>query len=341
MSENENTQSQNIQKLSNQLRSIEEVLTPNYQRDKNGKITKAVVKPYYTKQFVTIVGLKTTTSRFLPVSHEGYSIETFIDKVELLGKTRAEFIARKMKGIERRAHMAMFREMIEDNSNDGKNKRKFTEIFEEKFGRVCYIPDQLCITCWNCSLFGGLRAGESAAFSRIRYFDTYSIEGAETCIAMDGSEEGMGIGNQVYEDLQKQRGAETYHQYEYVKVGTHFPFIVIIENPTLLDVAGYLKTVEIADNHGYGKYSVNHGKFSTQILAISSGFPKFSVLDMLGWGTGGIDKLITKFSNGSVKFETNKGDPVSLFGDDIVAVKNELVSEFKAYCDSLKDMGSK
>lgn len=329
----------------NQLGTIDDILKPDYNKDKKGKITDAVVKPIYSKRFVTIVGLKTTTSRFLPVSHEGYSNETFIDKVELCDKPRAEFIARKLKGIERRAHMAMFRELLVDSYNNKKktdeNKVKnFQEIFKKKFGRECYIPDQLCIACWNCSLFGGLNTkANKGGFSRVRYFDTYSIEGAEDCIAMEGSEEGMGIGNQVYEDLQQQRGSETYHQYEYVKAGTHFPFITIIENPTLLDIAGYLKAVEIADNHGYGKYSANHGKFSTKFLAISTGFPKFSVLDMLKWGDIGIDDLTGKFNgtNNDVKFEVTSGDPISLFDD--AKIKDELKDEFNNYFNTLKTVG--
>ncbi|MGQ9555769.1 MAG: type I-D CRISPR-associated protein Csc2, partial [Anaerolineae bacterium] len=162
---------------------------------------RRVAQPIYTRQVVTIAGVKTVKTRFLPVSHEGHGIETYVDKLELLGKIRAEFISRKLKGIERRAHMSLFREMIEQRTEKG-----WEEYFQAHFDKRCIIPDNLCIACWNCSLFGGLEAGKGATFSRIRYFDTYSVEDAGDCIAMEGSEEGMGIGNQVYEDVNKARG---------------------------------------------------------------------------------------------------------------------------------------
>ena len=238
-----------------------DVLVPRVVNKRN---KRRVAQPVYTRRVVTIAGVKTVKTRFLPVSHEGHGIETYVDKLELLGKTRAEFISRKLKGIERRAHMSLFRELVEQKSGNS-----WAEYFDAHFPKRCIIPDNLCITCWNCSLFGALDAqGQVATFSRVRYFDTYSIEDAADCIAMEGTEEGMGIGNQVYEDLvadetgkERRRGPETYHLYEYVKAGTHFPFITIIESPTLLDVAGYLHAVRRADAHGYGKYSANHGKF--------------------------------------------------------------------------------
>lgn len=112
----------------------------------------------------------------------------------------------------------------------------------------------------------------------------------------------MGIGNQVYEDVNKGRGAETYHLYEYVKAGTRFPFITIIESPTLLDVAGYLHTVRRADEHGYGKYSANHGKFDTEFLVVATGYPRFSVLDMLKWADEGT--LDSRFEEGRCNLMT-------------------------------------
>src|SRR5215208_6617731 len=80
---------------------------------------KKIAQAIYTRQIVTVVGVKTTTSRFLPVSHAGYSNETYTDKLDLLGKTRAEFIGRKLKGTERRAHMTLFREMAEAETDNG------------------------------------------------------------------------------------------------------------------------------------------------------------------------------------------------------------------------------
>jgi len=309
---------------------INKVLIPIGSKDKK------LVPPYFTRQVATIVGLKRTTARFLPVSHEGYSNETYVDKVPISGKERAEFIARKLKGIERRAHMNLFRELMET-----KGQKKWEEVFIEKFGKdkVCFIPDSLCIACWNCSLFGGLQAGAGGTFSRIRYFDSYSIEDALDCTATLESDEGMGIGNQVYEDLSKQRDSASYHLYEYVKPDTHFPFITLIESPTLLDVAGYIHTVRRADQHGYGKYSANHGKFDTEFLAISTGYPRFSVLDMLHWAdTEKIDGLKSRFKEDAINkvyFDDCK-DIVTVYGNEkINQLADKLKSEFDVYFNAL------
>ena len=285
-----------------------------------------VAQPIFTRRVVTIVGIKTVKTRFLPVSHEGQGIETYVDKLELLERNRAEFISRKLKGIERRAHMSLFRELVEQKGQG------WQDYFKAKFDKDCTIPDGLCIACWNCSLFGGLEAGKGATFSRARYFDTYSVEDAGDCVAMEGSEEGMGIGNQVYEDVNKSRGSETYHLYEYVKAGTRFPFITIIESPTLLDVAGYIHAVRRADEHGYGKYSANHGKFDTEFLAVATGYPRFSVLDMLKWGEAGTLKGL--FDNRTIKFDDLNGC-VALFGKEIEEIAGRLPEAFDEYCEAL------
>jgi len=315
-----------VEQLIEQLADVE-ILVPREIKGK--KIAQAI----YTRQVVTIVGVKTTTSRFLPVSHAGYSIETYVDKVDLLGKTRAEFIGRKLKGIERRAHMSMFREMVEAETGSG-----WQDFFKSQFRREkeCTIPDGLCIACWNCSLFGGLEAGKGATFSRIRYFDTFSVEDAAECIQTDDSPEQMAIGNTVGEDLSVERGEASFHRYEYVKAGTRFPFITIIETPTLLDVAGYLASVKLADMHGYGKYSANHGKFETKFLAVSTGYPLFSVLNMLGWME---NNKLTDFKD-KLKFEAAIGQPVTLFDSDIEAIQQELSEAFKGYIKALDSVSS-
>lgn len=310
-----------IEQFKNQMASVD-ALIPRKVNNKH------VAQPFYTRRVVTIAGVKTAKTRFLPVSHEGQGIETYVDKLELLGKTRAEFISRKLKGIERRAHMNLFREMVEQKEK----AQTWQKFFEAKFDKECTVPDGLCIACWNCSLFGGLEPGRGATFSRIRYFDSYSVECAEDCIAMEGSEEGMGIGNQVYEDVNRSRGSETYHLYEYVKAGTRFPFITIIESPTLLDVAGYLHAVHRADEHGYGKYSANHGKFDTDFLAVATGYPRFSVLDMLEWGDAGT--LDDQFDENRMKFDDLNGGSV-LFGDDIETLAGQLQSAFDEYYQKL------
>lgn len=320
-------------------------LTP---RDVGGK---KIAQAIYKRQVATIVGVKTSASRFLPVSHAGYSNETYVDKLDLLGKSRAEFIGRKLKGTERRAHMTLFREMVE-NSQRELLQLKVTELkdkpeeeqkelksfatdwqsfFSSKFGKECKIPGELCIACWNCSLFGGLEAGKGATFSRIRYFDTYSIEDAVDCIQTDDSPEQMAIGNTVGEDLSVARDEASFHRYEYVKPGTRFPFITIIESPTLLDVAGYIATVKLADHHGYGKYSANHGKFKTEFLAVSTGYPLFSVLDMLEW----FEQDTINNSQDKLKFETSTSQPVSVYGIEIDEIRKRLTNEFTAYISAL------
>jgi CRISPR type I-D-associated protein Csc2 len=328
---NDEQNNEQVAKFEEQLAKVQ-TLVPREVKGK--KLAQAI----YTRQVVTVVGVKTTAGRFLPVSHAGYSNETYVDKLDdLLGKSRAEFIGRKLKGIERRAHMTMFREMIEAESKIG-----WREFFAGKFGTkpedACTIPDKLCLACWNCSLFGGMESQvkKAGTFSRIRYFDTFSVEDAAECIQSDESPEQMAIGNVVYEDLaregeEKTRGAESFHRYEYVKAGTHFPFITIIESSTLLDVAGYLAAVKLADQHGYGKYSANNGKFGTKFLAVSTGYPLFSVLNMLEW----LGKNELQNPADKLKFETAVGVPVSLFDDAIAKVQQKLSGEFKAYSDAL------
>lgn len=333
----------NLGEFSEVLANVQ-ILTPR-EKERGKKIAQAI----YTKQVVTVVGLKTATSRFLPVSHAGYSNETYVDKVDLLDKTRAEFIGRKLKGIERRAHMALFREVVEHFQQEQKEgelkdrpeeeqKKALTDFrpdwrsfFSEKFGKECTIPDGLCIACWNCSLFGGLEAGKGATFSRIRYFDTFSVEDAAECIQTDDSPEQMAIGNTVGEDLSVERGEASFHRYEYVKPGTHFPFITVIESPTLLDVAGYLAAVKLADQHGYGKYSANHGKFETQFLALSTGYPLFSVLNMLTWLEGGN----LSSPQEKLRFGTVTNEPISLFGNEITDVQKKLGEELRNYLVAL------
>lgn len=273
-----------------------------------------------------------------------------MDKVDLLGKTRAEFVGRKLKGTERRAHMTLFRQMVEAQQNGNGQNANWRAFFANHFGKECTVPDGLCIACWNCSLFGGLEAGKGATFSRVRYFDTFSVEDGAECIQTDDAPEQMAIGNTVGEDLSVERGEASFHRYEYVKAGTRFPFITIIESPTLLDVAGYLAAVKLADQHGYGKYSANHGKFTTEFLALSTGYPQFSVLDMLTWLENGELEEAESSNPGSesaggtttenkdkLKFEATVGEPISLFGSEITRVREKLEEEFKSYIEALKN----
>ena len=298
------------------------------------RTARRVVSPNWTKQVVTIVGVKTAVSRFLPVSHEGHSNETYVDKVENLGgRSRAEFLTRKMKGIERRMHIALFRELATTIDNG------WEQFFRAHFNdTICVIPDGLCVACWNCSLFGALDArGQMATFTRIRYFDSYSLEAVEDCVGSMDNEE-MGIGNQVYEDLmadkggkQRGRGAETYHLYEYVKAGTRFPFITMIESPTGLDVASMLHVPSVAQTFTVmANTNANHGKFNTEFLAVATGYPRFSVLNMLADMEEGkeMNLIFDGFAGGH--------SPVVLEEkEDIEELAGTLESEFEQYVEAL------
>lgn len=297
---------------------------------------KKVLSPHMTSRIVTIVGVKTVQSRFLPVSHEGESNETYVDKVELTGKVRAEFIARKMKGTERRAAMRLFRELTERRSSSDGWQTTFNRWFDTK--EPCRIPNALCTRCWNDSLFGSLEAGRGATFARIRYFDTFSLQDTSECVASAASEEGIAIGNTVDEDLSRDRGSASLHYYEYVKPGTHFPFITIIESPTLLDVSGILNAIPAADSRGYGKYSANSGKFSTEVLAVSTGLPRFSVLDMLEWADAdGHSSAIRDRLSASPEeyFENHVREAVTLDSTTAQALKADIRTAFEEYASRL------
>ena len=313
-----------MDKLKAFLNSAEKVLKLEGEAKKQKSLP-----PVMNRNVVTIVGLKTTAGRFLPVSHEGYSNETYVDKVNLLGKERAEFIARKLKGIERRAHMSLFRGLVA-----GETEGEWDPAFLTLFGKPCTIPGGLCVTCWNCSLFGAMEAGKGGTFARVRYFDTWSFEGADECIASMQSDRGMGIGNTVSEDLREERGSDSYHQYEYVKAGTHFPFITVIESPTALDVAGYIQAVRMADLHGYGKYSANHGKFDTKFLAVAPGMPRFSVLTLLEQAD--VASIEKDFKDGRFGFDAPEGSVVAGH-DDVLALGDELHMEFANYIKLIQE----
>ncbi len=305
-------------------------------REKN----KSVLPTHMTNRLVSIVGVKTVQSRFLAVSHEGESNETYVDKVELVDKVRAEFIARKMKGTERRAAMRLFRQLAEEHAKERDANEGWEALFNRWFSTTqpCRIPNALCTRCWNDSLFGSLEPGRGATFARVRYFDTFSLQDATECIASASSEEGLAIGNTVDEDLSRDRGSASLHYYEYIKAGTHFPFITVIESPTLLDISGILNAVAAADLRGYGKYSANSGKFSTEILAVSTGLPRFSILNMLEWADedGGVSAIRNSLAaSPEGLFESHVREAVTLDSAASESLKSEMKTEFKKYADRL------
>jgi hypothetical protein len=226
--------------------------------------------------------------------------------------------------------MSLFRGLIE-----GKLEEEWKSAFEKLFGRACTIPSGLCVTCWNCSLFGALEVGKGGTFARIRYFDTWSVESADDCIASSQVEGGMGIGNTVNEDLREDRDSASYHLYEYVKPGTHFPFITIIESPTALDVAGYIQAVRMADLHGYGKYNANHGKFETTFLAVAPGMPRFSLLTLLEKANGKAYSVEEGFTTGEFQFDAPEGSVIKGH-ESILTLGDELTTEFEKYLQVIR-----
>lgn len=286
---------------------------------------------------ITIVGMKRTTSNFLPVSHEGEGNETYVDNIEnLLGEddgVRAEFIARKQEGIERRGHLNVIRKKIKEYAKkiDGAEMDELNTLWNKYFDEdECIIPGDLCIKCPNCSLFGGWdNSSGDKTFSRVRSFDTYSIQTDEDCIVTDESVQGMKIGNQVAED-NSDAGSANFHYYETVKPGVYFPFIVMIERATLFDVASYLKAIRWADNHGYGKYSARNGKFTTDIWAVANGHPKFSILDILEKANE-VDEIKLDNYKELLKFEGR-----TIYDNDkIEELENKFEEEFEKYFEAL------
>jgi hypothetical protein len=102
----------------------------------------------------------------------------------------------------------------------------------------------------------------------------------------------------------------------------------MIESPTLLDVAAYIHAIRRADAHGYGKYSGSHGKFTTDLYVVATGYPKFSVLDMLAWADDG--KLEECFTTERAKFD-GVVQPVALYGEDLDNLAANLTDAFRDY----------
>lgn len=261
----------------------------------------ATYTPRFSGRAVTIVGLRTATTRFVPKSHEGFSNEAYVDKEWILGDKRAAFTARKQKATERRSHMRLLRQHLDGPAQlagkaDSKGK------FEEKDRKIvltanedwhCELPHLLCLRCPNCTLFGGLRPGSQfALLARARYQDSFSLEPTRLCVANEESDsgdmgvDGMAIGNTQSERLHSARSSSSFFYYEYVRPGTHFPFVLTILDPSVLDVAGTLAAIDLASVTGYGSYSSNQGKFRTHLLGLAIGLPRFSVLDMIDWTRG-------------------------------------------------------
>jgi CRISPR type I-D-associated protein Csc2 len=256
--------------------------------------------PRFTGRVATIVGLRTTTTRFVPKSHEGFSNEAYVDKEYILGEKRVAFTARKQKAAERRSHMRLLRqhvnglpELAGTLTGQGKFavKEKAQGInIDAKEEWRCELPHELCLRCPNCTLFGGLRPGaQFALMARARYQDSFSLEPTRLCVANEESDsgdmgiDGMAIGNTQAEKLEAERSSSSFFYYEYVRPGTHFPFILTILDPSILDLSGLLAAIELAAVTGYGSYASNQGKFRTHMLALALGLPRFSVFDMIDW----------------------------------------------------------
>lgn len=218
-------------------------------------------------KILTVIGIRTLTTRAIFQSHDNIGNETIVDKETINGVKRAVFTSRKQKAVERRAHIRLF--------------RKFNPQYWSKAGiNDCIVPEALCRACPNCTLFGSMVPGRDIALaSRIRYCDSFSIEPVEQCVATgvgDDGESGMAVGNMITSELVSQ----TLFYYEYIRPGTRFPFVTVILDPDPLDIAGFFAAHKLANSIGFGTYSTNHGKFKTDFLAIGFGMPNVTPLDL-------------------------------------------------------------
>jgi len=67
---------------------------------------------------------------------------------------------------------------------------------------------------------------------------------------------------------------------------------------------------------------------------VATGYPRFSVLDMLNWGDAG--SLEGQFHDKTIKFDDLSGS-VALFGDDIEALADQLQGAFDEYYQALSN----
>jgi CRISPR type I-D-associated protein Csc2 len=170
---------------------------------------------------VTFLLLRITKGRAV-LQTEG---EFILDRIEIGGKERIEFLPTKQKAVERRTHMGYLR-------STGYNE--------------CVIPNQLCMKCINCGLFGAVQAerGREGRFnlkSRILYSSAYSLQDADKITETK---------TQTAVDEVTQSTEQALFEIEYVIPGAIFPSIVVIRDPTYYDFLTYLKTLSQPTRYG-------------------------------------------------------------------------------------------
>lgn len=225
---------------------IEELVDRGYLRDKLHLVP--------TAKRVTFIIDRVATSKAI-LQTEG---EFTLDKVEIEGVNRVEFLPTKQKAVERRAHM---------------------QIMREKGFEGCTIPNNLCVKCMNCSLFGAVntdgvtvkvrvttRSGQEktedvtySLKSRILYSSSYSKQPADRIIDLKT--------HNAVDELTLETGQALF-EVEYVKEGAIFPSVVIIRDPTIYDFVLYVKALNLSQVLGYGAKTSHFGRFKNEIRAI-------------------------------------------------------------------------
>jgi CRISPR type I-D-associated protein Csc2 len=219
---------------------------------KRGYLTENLhYKP--TSRRVTFVIDRVATSKAIFQTEGDFSL----DKVEIGGSDHVEFLPTKQKAVERRAHMQIMREQGFDG---------------------CTIPNDLCLKCMNCSLFGavntegvsldvpvtkgGKERTESVSYSlksRILYSSSYSLQPADEIIDLKT--------HNAVDELTLETGQALF-EVEYVKEGAIFPSVVVIRDPTVYDLILYTKALNFSQVLGYGAKTSDFGRFRNEVRAI-------------------------------------------------------------------------
>jgi CRISPR/Cas system CSM-associated protein Csm3 (group 7 of RAMP superfamily) len=225
---------------------IEELVRKDFLREK--------LYPVPTAKRVTFVIDRVTTSKAIFQTEGDFAL----DKVEVGEKNRVEFLPTKQKAVERRAHM---------------------QIMREKGFDGCVIPNNLCVKCMNCSLFGavntegvsvkvpvtrrnGKKREEEVTYSlksRILYSSSYSKQSADGIIDLKT--------HNAVDEVSQETGQALF-EVEYIKEGTVFPSVVVIRDPTVYDFIMYLKALNLSQVLGYGAKTSDFGRLKNEVKAI-------------------------------------------------------------------------
>jgi len=190
----------------------------------------------------------------------------------------------KRRGVYRRASEAILRQ------------------YEEKYN--CATPDQQCMDCYNCFIYGGVIAikDETEAIkSRLKAITAFSIQSDEE--ALIDEEEFHNIVHTDFRMEQTDKGQKKPSIYTLVliKPGVVFPFIDIIFNPSQFDISMYLEMLRRADAMGFGSRSSLLGTMETKIIAVTDNLTishkdLLTNIELSETGDVSYEKLLQQFS---------------------------------------------